>query len=110
MAQNGTWKEMDDFHEMVSKNLHPAEAGNLQPLKNNSEALLDKAKKWQLAAVPAEYNYAGIKNDLDTLVMKCTKINDAVKSKKSNKELKTLAMQLHTSFHKILDATEKKEH
>jgi len=108
-GQSGTWKEMNDFHDMVSKVLHPVESGNLQPLKNNSNDLLDKARKWQNAPAPGAYQYPQLKTDLEKLVADCTNLNEAVKAKKSNKEIKQLAMQTHNHFHVILSAAENKK-
>ena len=106
-GQSANWKEMDDFHAMVSKALHPAEGGNLQPVKENSSSLLDKAKAWQASSAPAAFQYPKLKDDLGNLVASCSKLDDAVKTKKSNKTIKDLAMQTHTAFHTILSATEK---
>ena len=109
IGQNTAWKEMDDFHEMVSKLLHPVESGNLQPLKTNSQSLLDKAKAWQASPAPSAFRYPQLKTDLDTLVAACTNLNDAVKIKKSNKEIKNLAMQTHMIFHSILSSMENRQ-
>jgi len=31
-AQEASWKQMEDFHGVMSKTFHPAEEGNLKPL------------------------------------------------------------------------------
>ena len=108
-GQSGTWKEMNDFHEVVGKVLHPVESGNLQPLKSNSSDLMNKAIKWKNASSPAAYSYPQLAADLDKLVADCTSLNDAVKAKKNDKELKRLAMQTHNQYHHIASATESKK-
>ena len=42
------WKEMHSFHGVMSKTFHPAEEGNVAPLKENATALVQKAKEWQV--------------------------------------------------------------
>jgi hypothetical protein len=108
-GQQPAWKELNDFHEMVSKVLHPVESGNLQPLKKNSAGLLEKALEWKNSTAPVPYQYPAMKADMDKLITDCTKLNDAVKAKKNKAMLKQLAMQTHDQFHAILSAAEAKK-
>ena len=45
-AQNKTWKEKEDFHAVMSETFHPAEEGKLEPIKNRSQEMADKAMAW----------------------------------------------------------------
>ncbi len=107
-TQDGSWKELNDFHALVTEVLHPVEGGNLEPLKKNSQLLLDKAILWQKSHVPSLYQSAQISGQLKELVSDCEKLNDAVKLKRSNKELSSVAMSTHTEFHKILNSPKEK--
>ncbi len=44
---------MEDFHTVMSKSYHPVEEGNLQPVKDNVNALVQKALAWQASAIPS---------------------------------------------------------
>ena len=50
-AQEASWKQMEDFHGVMSKTFHPAEEGNLKPLKENAATLVAKAKAWESGAI-----------------------------------------------------------
>jgi hypothetical protein len=101
-AQKIEWKAMDTFHDLSNKTLHAAIAGDMQPLKQNSEQLLTDAIQWQKSAVPAQITTTKIKADLDEIVKQCTELNTAVKAGKPDNELKLLADKTHKTFHIIL--------
>lgn len=97
------WKELSDFHGVMSKSFHPAEEGNLQPLKANSADLLAKAKVWQTSAIPAGYKADETKKVLVELTAKCDETNKAVIAKKSDAELTKLITEAHEVFHQIAE-------
>ena len=76
-AEKAQWKELQAFHSVMSKSFHPTEEGNLQPLKENSEDLLAKAKEWQKSAVPADFDKDKTTKVLVELVAKCEEIGRA---------------------------------
>ena len=41
------WKEMSDFHTVMSETFHPSEEGKLGPIKSRSQEMVDKAIAWQ---------------------------------------------------------------
>ena len=106
-AQKENWKEMHDFHAVMSKTFHPAEENNLQPAKDNASELLEKAKIWQNSVVPSGYDATVIKPVLKDLVADCMAIDDAVKQKKPDSELKKLVIKSHETFHEIMEKCKK---
>ncbi|TAF54228.1 MAG: hypothetical protein EAZ62_03770 [Sphingobacteriia bacterium] len=100
-AQQADWKQMEAFHSVMSKSFHPAEEGNLKPVKENANALVAKAKEWQASAVPAGYKAEVAKPILKQLVADCTALEGAVKSKKTDKELAAMITKAHDTFHEI---------
>jgi hypothetical protein len=106
-AQQHAWKEMEAFDEQVDNVLHPAEAGDLRPVKANSGSLLTRAGQWQASAIPADCNYPALKTDLADLVALCGQLDQAVRLKKGNPEIKRLAMQVHNKFHRVLASVKK---
>jgi hypothetical protein len=102
-AQQADWKQMHDFHGVMSKTFHPAEEGNLKPLKENIAELVAKAKTWQSSDVPKGYDAAVAKPILKTLVANCQTVEAAIKAKKSDKELTTLITKTHDTFHEIME-------
>lgn len=102
-AQKADWKEMHAFHNVMSKTFHPAEEGNLQPVKDNAKELVAKAKSWQSSTVPVGFNASKSKEILKRLVTKCTAIEAAVKTNKSNDSLKTMITEAHEIFHELME-------
>lgn len=99
----GAWKEMSDFHEVMSTTFHPAEEGNLQPLRMKAEELYTRAKSWKASAVPAGYDAAKTKDTLKRLVKQCKVVKKAVKAKKTDAELTTEITKAHDVFHEIME-------
>jgi hypothetical protein len=102
-AQKADWKEMHAFHSVMSKTFHPAEEGNLQPVKEHAKELVAKAKSWQSSSVPVGFNATKSKEILKRLVTKCTAIEAAVKAKKSDDSLKTMITEAHEIFHELME-------
>jgi len=102
-AQTPEWKEMHEFHTIMSATFHPAEENNLKPCKENAKVLLTKARAWEKAQVPVGYNASLAKPILKQLVQDCKALTEAVKTKKSDKELKALITKAHDTFHQFAE-------
>ena len=105
-----TWKEMHDFHAIMSVTFHPSEENNLQPLRDSIQPLLAKAKAWKKSAVPEGYNGEVTKPILKRLVAECEAIKEAVKNNKSDAELKTMIAKAHDTFHEIMEKCRAEKH
>ena len=97
------WKEMHDFHIVMSKTFHPAEENNLAPLKKHASALVQQAKAWQQSKVPAGYDSTVTDPILGRLVKKAETIEGAVKAGKPDAELKKMITEAHDIFHKLME-------
>jgi hypothetical protein len=102
-AQTEKWKEMENFHEVMSATFHPAEENNFAPLKKHAAELLDRAKKWKASTAPAGYNAKTVAPILEKLVLATDEVNKAVKAKKSDVDLKKLITKAHHVFHEIAE-------
>jgi hypothetical protein len=103
-GQNKTvWKEMKDFHSVMSQTFHPAEEGNFTPLRERSEEMIKTAEAWKKSAIPADYkDVKGIETTLVKLVDGSKNINKQVKAKASDEDLKKSITALHDVFHTIV--------
>ncbi len=108
--KKATWKEMHDFHAVMSKTFHPAEEDNLQPLRDSAALLVTRAKAWQSSAVPEGYKADVTKPILKDLVKQCTTIQKAVKKGKADAELKVLITKAHDIFHEIMEKCRDEKH
>jgi hypothetical protein len=105
--QKAKWNEMEAFHEVMSKTFHPAEEGKLDPIKNRSAEMVQKAIAWKNSTAPAGYNKSAVSKNLKKLVKGARELDKMVKKNASDKELKEELTELHDVFHVI---TEKCEH
>lgn len=103
------WKELKDFHTVMSKSFHPSEEGKLQPLKDNAADLVAKAKAWNESKAPAGYDKDKVAKTLGKLVRKCEEVQAAVVAKKSDDDLKKLIGEAHDIFHQIVEKCSKPE-
>ncbi len=100
-AQEAKWQQMENFHAVMSVTFHPADDGNLKPLKEKSGDLLTAARAWQEGAVPQGFNATLTGPILKRLVKQCNSINKAVASGKSDAALKKMIKEAHEIFHEI---------
>lgn len=97
------WSQMHDFHAVMSGTFHPAEEGNLKPLREKAGDLYEKAKAWKASAVPAGYDAAKTADTLKRLVKQCKAIKKAVKANKTDAELTPMITAAHDVFHEIME-------
>lgn len=99
---------MHDFHDVMGSTFHPAEEDDLQPLKENSALLVERAKAWQNSTVPEGYDGELTKPILKKLVKECEAIHKAVKAGKPDAQLKAMITEAHDTFHEIMEKCRKK--
>ncbi|MBL7956852.1 MAG: hypothetical protein JNM49_02735 [Flavobacteriales bacterium] len=97
------WKEQSAFHTVMSQTFHPAEEGDLHPIRERSVDMVAKAKSWQASAIPAEYkDVKGIQENLAALVDGSTKLDAKIKAGAKDEEILKDLSALHDVFHKIV--------
>jgi hypothetical protein len=104
------WKELDEFHNVMSQTFHPAEEGKLDPIKSRSREMLDKAIAWKNSTAPEGFDQKAVKKNLKELVKGATELNNLVVRKATDAELKQKLSSLHDVFHQIVEKCEKEDH
>lgn len=102
-SKKAPWKEMHDFHEVMSVSFHSAEEGNLAPLREKAGMLVERAQAWKKSPVPAGYNPKMTKEVLKRLVKQCKVVEKGVKKKKTDAELTAEITKAHDVFHEIME-------
>jgi hypothetical protein len=105
--KKAVWPEMKTFHSYMASTFHPAEEGNLAPLKAKADILLVAAQRWNQSAIPNNFKPEETKMELTKLVAQCNTIKEAVAAKKNDKELTMLITDAHDIFHKIVGECQK---
>jgi hypothetical protein len=104
IAQNKkpSWPEMKKFHSFMASTFHPAEEGDLKPLKEKADSLYIAAEEWKASAVPASFKTEETKTALAQLTEKCVAIKAAIADKKTDDDLKKMISEAHDIFHHIV--------
>lgn len=108
--EKAEWKEMHDFHGVMGSTFHPAEEGNLQPIRTRSQEMIDKAEAWKNSDAPAGYDKKAVNSTLKKLVKGAKEIDKMVKANAGDKELVTKLSALHDVFHEIMEKCRKGDH
>ena len=108
--EKAKWKEMEEFHSVISATFHPSEEGKLDPIKTQSQEMVDKAKAWQKSTPPEGYDKNAVKSSLKKLVTGAKEINKLVKNNAPDTALKEKLSALHDVFHEIMEKCEKEDH
>jgi hypothetical protein len=107
--QKASWKEMEEFHQVMSATFHPSEEGKLDPIKTRSGEMVNKAVSWQKSDAPKGYNKNAVKASLKKLVSASKELHQLVKNNATDEVLKEKLSSLHDIFHEITEKCEKEE-
>jgi hypothetical protein len=105
-----SWKEMGDFHTVMSETFHPSEEGKLAPIKSRIQEMVDKAVAWQKSTVPEGYDKNAVKKSLKKLVDGAKELNKLIKAKAADDVITKKLSSLHDLFHQVMEKGEKEEH
>lgn len=97
------WKQLHDYHELLSKTFHPAEEGNFTAIKNSSAELLLKAEALDVATMPQDLRTPKIDETIAVLKKQTKMVDELVQKKAPNPELMRAFENLHDVFHRIVE-------
>jgi len=98
------WKEMDAFHFILAEVYHPfKDSANLQPLLNQSAALVKEAKLWSQSALPQAVDNDTIKTQLKQVEREAVLI-DSLVHVQDTLQLPSHLEQLHDTFHQVMES------
>lgn len=96
------WPAIKVFHEVMSETFHPAEEGNLAPIKARSEEMMNKAAQLLKSEIPAEFKTDAILASAEKLQIKSKALNKLVKSNGADAAILKSITDLHDTFHEIV--------
>jgi hypothetical protein len=96
------WPELNSYHDVISRTFHPAEEGNLEPIKTFSETLTQKADELTKNAIPVAFNNKKVKDAVKNLQAKSKEVHILVARKASDAEIKKALTEAHDVFHEIV--------
>ncbi len=105
------WTALRNFHGVMSQTFHPAEEGNLQPIKTRSSEMAAQAEVLAKSAIPTEFNTPKILDAVKRLQSGSKALDKLVrKQKASDDEIKKSLAALHDVFHEIVGLCRNEKH
>ncbi len=101
------WPELKSFHSIMSQTFHPSEEGNLQPIKERSKEMMEKAAQLADSKIPLEYKTDAIVKAVEQLKSDTKKLHKMIGNKASDKEITAALSALHDVFHQIVGLCKK---
>jgi hypothetical protein len=96
------WPAIKEFHEVMSQTFHPAEEGNLAPIKARSEEMMNKAAMLLKLDIPTEFRTDAILASAERLQLKSKALHKLVKSNGTDAAIVKSITDLHDTFHEIV--------
>jgi len=96
------WPALNVFHDVMSETFHPAEEGNLSPIKARSEEMMVKAAMLLKSAIPEEFRTNEIVVSAEKLQLKSKSLHKLVTSNGPDTEILKSITDLHDTFHEIV--------
>ena len=96
------WPAIKEFHEVMSQTFHPAEEGNLAPIKARSEEMMNKAAMLLKSDIPTEFRTDAILASAERLQIKSKALHKLVKSNGTDAAILKSITDLHDTFHEIV--------
>lgn len=94
---------VDAYHEVMSTTFHPAEEGDLQPLKTKAGMLAERGAAWANMTLPASLKGKGIEAKLQALATGSREIAELVQKNASDEALTKAITALHDVFHEVVE-------
>lgn len=104
------WPELKNFHKVISNTFHPMEEGNLEPIRARSAELNEQALKLAESKIPDDLNRPEIVSAVKELEIQTNQLNELIKGKAGDDEVKRSLTSVHDSFHKIVGLCMNDEH
>ena len=96
------WPAIKEFHTVMSQTFHPAEEGNLAPIKARSEEMMNKAAMLLKSDIPTEFRTDAILASAERLQLKSKALHKLVASNGSDPAIIESITDLHDTFHEIV--------
>lgn len=96
------WPEMQAFHDVLSHTFHPAEEGDMAPIRKRSHELLSDAKKVSLSPFPPQYDNEKMHKALKRLERESDKLNACCVRQEQNSVVMKQLKVVHEIFHEIV--------
>lgn len=96
------WDAMkEEYHHMMAFTFHPAEDGDLAPIKKDHAAMAEKAKEFAAMGIPEAHAGKGLDELVKKLQADSQALSDLINKGAGDEEIKTALFALHDVYHSI---------
>jgi superoxide dismutase len=99
------WQTLKDFHQVMAQTFHPAEEGDLGPVRRRAGELSTRAAALRDGEIPAGFRTPAVKEALDKLAREAVALERLV-GKGSDEAVKKAIYALHDRFHEVMEECE----
>jgi hypothetical protein len=103
------WPELKAFHEVMSQTFHPAEKGDLKPIRARAGEMLEKAQALQKSKRPDGFSTEQAAA-MDQLIQRVTSLKGLVDKNADDAIVLKILTGAHQSFHQLIGEKEGDEH
>lgn len=96
------WPAIKEFHTVMSQTFHPAEEGNLEPIKARSQEMLTKADALLQSDIPAEFRTKNMLATIEKLEVGAKELHILVTSKADDTAITKAITALHDQYHQVV--------
>ena len=104
------WPAIKTFHGVMSQTFHPAEEGNLAPIKARSMEMVEKAEALLKSEIPAEYRTAKIMASAERIQIKSKALHKMILTGATDADITAKLSELHDTFHEIVGLCGSEKH
>lgn len=104
------WPAIKTFHGVMSETFHPAEEGNLVPIKARSQEMVEKAEALLKSDIPAEFKTPTIMASAERIQIKSKALHKMILSGASDVDITKKLTELHDTFHEIVGLCGSEKH
>jgi hypothetical protein len=101
-----SWKELKDFHEVMSATYHPTEKGDYKPIRSRAAELVAKADALQRSKYPVDFDNIETRRKVKMLYASVTAVKNAVDKNDSDANIGKLLEEAHSAFHGVIGEKE----
>ncbi len=95
------WPEMRTFRNILSETFHPAEEGDMTPIKTRSHELFANAKLVNVSPIPEANDNEEMRTYLKRLQKETDKLNAIIVRQEQSSTIMKQFAQVHDTFHEI---------
>ena len=99
------WPALDSVHSILSATYHPAETGDVAPIKARATELAQTAKKLTPASIPQAWRTQEMRRAVKEFQAETLRVKQLVSKKAPDAQIVSKLSVAHDAFHRIMSLT-----